>query len=59
MYLLPFFYANITICAKQKQRGHLSSWKTTLTKTVYNFEYFMNREYAYNRDKGKCKCWKK
>ncbi len=25
------------------------SWK-------YNFEYYMNREYAYNRDKGKCKC---
>ena len=22
----------------------------------FNFEYFMNREYAYNRDKGKCKC---
>lgn len=22
----------------------------------YNFEYYMNREYAYNRDKGKCKC---
>ena len=22
----------------------------------YNFEYFMNREYAYNRDKGKCNC---
>lgn len=21
----------------------------------YNFEYYMNREYAYNRDKGKCK----
>ena len=21
-----------------------------------NFEYFMNREYAYNRDRGKCKC---
>lgn len=21
-----------------------------------NFEFFMNREYAYNRDKGKCKC---
>lgn len=21
----------------------------------YNFEYFLNREYAYNRDKGKCK----
>lgn len=25
-------------------------------KGTYNFEYFMNREYAYNRDKGKCKC---
>ncbi|MGF7396269.1 group II intron reverse transcriptase/maturase (plasmid) [Thermoanaerobacterium thermosaccharolyticum] len=22
---------------------------------LYNFEYFMNREYAYNRDKGKCR----
>lgn len=22
----------------------------------YNFEYFMNRETVYNRDKGKCKC---
>jgi len=22
---------------------------------LYNFEYFMNREYAYNRDKGRCK----
>lgn len=21
---------------------------------IYNFEYIMNREYAYNRDKGKC-----
>lgn len=28
-------------------------------RTVFNFEYFMNREYAYNRDKGKCKCCKK
>ena len=28
-------------------------------KTVFNFEYFMDREYAYNRDKGKCKCCKK
>lgn len=26
------------------------------TKSKYNFEYFMNREYAYNRDKGKCRC---
>lgn len=28
-------------------------------KTVFNFEYFMNREYAFNRDKSKCKCCKK
>jgi RNA-directed DNA polymerase len=29
----------------------------TLTecKEQYNFEYYMNREYAYNRDRGKCK----
>lgn len=26
------------------------------TKSIYNFEYFMNREYAFNRDKGKCRC---
>lgn len=24
--------------------------------SLYNFEYMMNREYAYNRDKGKCRC---
>lgn len=24
-----------------------------------NFEYFMNREYAFNRDKGVCRCCKK
>ncbi len=24
-------------------------------KTIYNFEYWLNRAYAYNRDKGKCK----
>lgn len=23
---------------------------------IYNFEFYMNREYAYNRDKGKCRC---
>ena len=27
-------------------------------KGKMNFEYYMNREYAYNRDKGKCKCCK-
>jgi hypothetical protein len=26
------------------------------SKTKANFEYFMNREYAFNRDKGKCRC---
>ena len=36
------FFA-FSIYAKGKQ------WKK-------NFEYFMNREYAFNRDKGKCKC---
>lgn len=25
-------------------------------KGKLNFEYFMNREYAFNRDKGKCRC---
>ena len=25
-------------------------------KGKMNFEYYMNREYAYSRDKGKCKC---
>jgi group II intron reverse transcriptase/maturase len=25
------------------------------TNKIYNFEYFMNRAYAYNRDKGNCK----
>lgn len=24
--------------------------------SIYNFEYFMNREYAFNRDKWKCRC---
>jgi len=24
-------------------------------KSIYNFEYWLNRAYAYNRDKGKCK----
>ena len=28
------------------------------SKTKMNFEYFMNREYAFNRDKGLCRCCK-
>ncbi|WP_338111680.1 group II intron reverse transcriptase [Paenibacillus aceris] len=26
-----------------------------LTRRIYNFEYYLNRAYAFNRDKGKCK----
>lgn len=26
-----------------------------LTGGIYNFEYYMNRAYAYNRDKGMCR----
>ena len=26
------------------------------SNNMYNFEYFMNREYAFNRDKWKCRC---
>lgn len=26
------------------------------SNSIYNFEYFMNREYAFNRDKWKCRC---
>lgn len=28
------------------------------SKTKANFEYYMNREYAFNRDRGKCRCCK-
>ena len=31
-------------------------WLTLKNKGIYNFEYFMNREYAFNRDNWKCKC---
>lgn len=30
----------------------------TPKKKLYNFEYYMNREYAFNRDKGVCRCCK-
>jgi len=33
--------------------SHLIS--TGITDKKYNFEYFLNRAYAFNRDKGKCK----
>jgi group II intron reverse transcriptase/maturase len=28
-------------------------------QSIYNFEYMMNREYAFNRDRGMCRCCKK
>lgn len=34
----------------------MHSKKGPKTKFIYNYEYYMNREYAYNRDKGRCKC---
>ena len=30
--------------------------KCVYTKGLYNFEFHMNREYAFNRDKWKCRC---
>jgi len=30
-----------------------------LTDGIYNFEFYMNRAYAFNRDKGRCRCCKK
>jgi RNA-directed DNA polymerase len=30
-----------------------------LTDGIYNFEYYLNRAYAYNRDKGKCRISRK
>jgi RNA-directed DNA polymerase len=30
--------------------------KMSAYKTKYNFEYYMNREYAFNRDKMVCRC---
>ena len=30
--------------------------KYAVLDSLYNLEYFMNREYAYNREKGVCRC---
>ncbi|MED1684427.1 group II intron reverse transcriptase/maturase [Bacillus paranthracis] len=32
--------------------------RQTRNKRLYNFEYILNRDYAYNRDKGKCRICK-
>ncbi|MCY9665839.1 group II intron reverse transcriptase/maturase [Paenibacillus alginolyticus] len=34
---------------------NLRSFKAERKKKLYNFEFFLNRIYAYNRDKGKCR----
>jgi uncharacterized protein with PIN domain len=49
--------------SKQKKRFPLDrptlydiqALNESMEKEMYNFEYYMNREYAYNRDRGKCK----
>ena len=36
--------------------SNYQAWSIRINKhPLYNFEYFMNRPYTYNRDKGKCK----
>ncbi|KDE48375.1 hypothetical protein DI43_05270 [Geobacillus sp. CAMR12739] len=35
--------------------GYLNLIQGVKSSKIYNFEFFMNRCYAFNRDKGKCK----
>lgn len=61
----PFTEKGRTLIAKDKQKPlsldrpalyDSMTLKQSLKKQgIYNFEYYMNREYAYNRDKGKCR----
>lgn len=43
-----------------KDRPSVNTWEdlrmSAYKNSIYNFEYFMNREYAFNRDKWKCRC---
>ena len=43
-----------------KDRPSVNTWDdlrmSAYKNSIYNFEYFMNREYAFNRDKWKCRC---
>lgn len=43
-------------CNRPSVNSALDLQLAAYAKGKYNFEYFMNREYAFNRDKGKCKC---
>lgn len=47
----PLYDGNTDILRMAKSNGE----SLMKTKRKYNFEYYMNREYAFNRDKGKCK----
>jgi len=47
----PLYIKNIDILRLAK--ANLKSRNKKINK--YNFEYYMNREYAFNRDKGKCR----
>ncbi|HFK1424885.1 MULTISPECIES: group II intron reverse transcriptase/maturase [Bacillus] len=47
----PLYYGNADIFRIAKANGQ----SKRKTNKKYNFEYYMNREYAFNRDKGKCK----
>ncbi|WP_077591058.1 group II intron reverse transcriptase/maturase [Planococcus lenghuensis] len=49
---LPLYDKNEDVFRIAK-RNMLKSDKKNLRK--YNFEFYMNREYAFNRDRGKCK----
>lgn len=55
-------YHERTSKAQAKARDDITMSLTTseliskgMTQPLYNFEYLMNRAYAFNRDKGKCK----
>lgn len=43
-----------------KDRPSVNTWEdlrmSAYKNSIYNFEYFMNREYVFNRDKWKCRC---
>lgn len=49
----PPLYDKTESIFRKAKHNMLKSDIRTLKK--YNFEYYMNREYAFNRDKGKCK----
>ena len=43
-------------CARPSVNSPNDIAMSAYAKGRMNFEYYMNREYAYSRDKGKCKC---